>query len=132
MKISIALAVAFGIFLPAADTVRRWHTWRDDPVTLLDDYVLGAVLLSAAWFAGRNPRKGQRFLACAWGITLGVGYGGIVGQLRRLQTGEPDPAPISSEWVAVIKFVLLALALVAIAATLRDWPATNKLDAAAN
>lgn len=130
MQLSRTLAIMFGIFLPVAETVRRASTWRETPLSLFDDYVLGAILLSAAWFAGRNPRRGQRFLAAAWGIGLGVGYGGIMGQFQRLQAGLPDPAPIGSEWVAAIKCGLMVLGFIALVAALREWPDADRLDSA--
>jgi hypothetical protein len=113
------LAVVLGVLVPIAETVRRWSTWRDSPLALFDDYVLGALVLYGAWLAGHDFRRGQAFLAAAWGIACGVGYCSFVGQLERLGLGEPDPAPIPSSWVAIIKGVLLALGIIALTATLR-------------
>jgi hypothetical protein len=112
------LAVAFGLFLPIAETVRRWSTWQERPSTLIEDYVLGALFLCAAWLPGRDFRRGQCFLAAVWGIGCGIGYGGFMGQLHRLQLGEPDPAPISSESVALIKGVMLSLGVAALILTI--------------
>ena len=117
MRFSRILGTVLAIVVPIAETVRRWHTWRDEPVTLFDDYVLAAILLFGVWFAGRDPHRGPRSLAGAWGIVCGVGYGSFLGQLYRLRTGEPDPAPIPSEWVAAIKGGLLALAILALLST---------------
>jgi hypothetical protein len=122
MRYSRTLAVVFGILVPIAETVRRWNTWRSEPLALFDDYVLAALVLYGAWLAGRDFRSGQLFLAAAWGIVCGVGYGSFLGQLQRLQTGEPDPAPIPSVWVAVIKGVMLAMVLAALVATVRAAP----------
>jgi len=98
-------------------------------MALFDDYVLAALVLYGAWLAGRDFRRGQCFLAAAWGVVCGVGYGSIMGQIQRLQTGEPDPAPISTLSVAVIKTVLFALSLIALIATLRARPTSGKSDA---
>jgi hypothetical protein len=122
MRFSRALAVIFGILIPIAETVRRWGAWRDAPMSLFDDYILAALVLYGAWLVGRDFRRGQCFLAAAWGVACGVGYGSVLGQLRRLETGEPDPAPIPSHWVAVIKGAILLLAILALAATLRARP----------
>jgi hypothetical protein len=108
--------------VPIAETVRRWSTWQQAPLALFDDYVLAALALYGAWLAGRDFRRGQCFLAAAWGIACGVGYGSFFGQLERLRRGEPDPAAIPSSWVAVIKGVLFVLATVALIATLRAKP----------
>jgi hypothetical protein len=122
MRLSRTLAVVLGILVPIAETVRRWHTWREEPLALFDDYILAALVLYGAWLVGRDFRRGQCFLAAAWGIACGVGYASFFGQLERLRLGEPDPAPIPSSWVAVIKGVLWLLAIVALIGTLRAKP----------
>jgi hypothetical protein len=126
MRFSRILAVVLGVLVPSAETVRRWSTWREAPLALFDDYILAGLLLYGVWLAGHDFRRGQCFLAAAWGIVCGVGYGSVMGQLDRLQRGEPDPAPIPSSWVAAIKGVLLALAVTALIATLRARPQTNR------
>lgn len=122
MWLSRMLAVVLGVFVPVAETVRRWTTWRDTPLSLFEDYVLAAFVLYGAWLAGRDVRRGQSVLAAAWGVVCGVGYCSFVGQLDRLRLGEPDPAPIPSSWVAVIKGVLLALGVVALIVTVWAQP----------
>jgi hypothetical protein len=130
MWLSRTLAVMLGIFVPIAETVRRWDTWRDAPLTLIEDYVLAALVLYGAWLVGRDFRRGQCFLAAAWGVACGVGYCSVVGQIDRIQTGEPDPAPIPSTWVLAIKVALLALVVVALIATLRARKRSEVVDAA--
>jgi hypothetical protein len=122
MRFSRTLAVVLAILVPIAETVRRWNTWRDAPLALFDDYILAALLLYGVWLVNRDFYRGKCFLAAAWGIGCGVGYGSFFGQLERVRSGEPDPAPIPSVWVAVIKGVLFALAIVALIATLRARP----------
>src|SRR5687768_7732618 len=128
MRFSRTLAVVLGVLVPVAETVRRWSTWQQAPMSLFDDYILAALVLYGAWLAGRDFRRGQCFLAAAWGVVCGVGYGSIMGQIQRLQSGEPDPAPISAFSVAVIKGVLFALSLSALIMTLRARPAASKAD----
>jgi hypothetical protein len=122
VRLSRILAVVLGTFVPIAETVRRWNTWRESPLALFDDYILAGLVLYGAWLAGRDFHRGQCFLAAAWGVACGVGYGSLLGQWQRLRAGEPDPAPISSFGVAVIKGVLFVLAIVALTATLRARP----------
>ena len=115
------LAFVFGILTPLAETVRRWHQLgqlRYLPAWL-DDYILGALLLYGAWRTGRDVRAGQRFLAAAWGFTCGLGYASFFIQLEHLHD---DPGPISGVWVALIKGVGVALALLALAGSLRRLP----------
>ena len=116
------LALVLGIVTPVAETIRRWSTWQDDPPALLDDYILGAFLLYGARRVGQDARTGQRFLAAGFAFMCGMAYYSFFGQLHNLRTGVPDPAPISSTWVAVIKGIGLALAVVGLALSLRRIP----------
>jgi hypothetical protein len=122
LRFSRDAAFALGVLTPIAETVRRWGTWRDEPAAYFDDFFLGGLLLYGAWRVWQNPRAGQRFLAAGWGFACGMVYGSFFSQLQRIRLGEADPAPISSEWVAVIKGVGFALAIVSLAASLRPLP----------
>ena len=106
------LAIVLGIITPLLETIRRWHTWQEDPLSFFDDYVLGVLLLFGAWRVKRNARDGQKFLAAGWGLALGMAYGSFNFQLQQVRVGAIDPAPVSTEWVAVIKGVGLALVLI--------------------
>ena len=97
------LAIVLGVLTPLLETIRRWSTWRDDPASFFDDYILGGLLLYGAWRVGRDARAGQRFLATGWAFMCGMAYGSFFFQLHNISIGAPDPAPISSTWVAVIK-----------------------------
>jgi hypothetical protein len=112
------LAIVLGVLTPLAETVRRWR--QLDQLSVwpfwLDDYILGALLLYGAWRASKDIRSGRRYLAAAWGFTCGMAYSSFFSQLGRLN--EPDPAPIPSVWVAVIKGVGLALAILALVGSL--------------
>ena len=116
------LAIVGGILAPLAETIRRWSTWQQSPANLFDDYIMGAFLLYGAWRTGKDLRSGQRFLAAAWAFACGMGYYSFFGQLRSLRLHEPDPAPISSEWVAIIKGVALTLAIIALVISIRRLP----------
>lgn len=122
IQFSRRLAVVGGILAPLAETIRRWGTWRQSPPNLFDDYIMGAFLIYGAWRAGKDVRRGQRFLAAAWAFACGLGYYSFFGQLNSLRLGERDPAPIPSEWVAVIKGVAVALAVISLVASLREIP----------
>jgi hypothetical protein len=116
------LAIVLGILIPLAETVRRWSTWRNDPPSFFDDYLIGAFLLYGAWRVGKDARSGQRFLATAWAFMCGMAYLSFFGQLHSMRMGELDPAPIPSECVAVIKGVGLLLGVIALLMTLRRLP----------
>ncbi|HEV8428101.1 MAG TPA: hypothetical protein VGQ41_09400 [Pyrinomonadaceae bacterium] len=116
------LAVALGVLTPFAETIRRWSTWRADPPALFDDYILGAFLLYGAWRVGQDARTGQRFLAAGFAFMCGMAYYSFFAQLQNLRIGVPDPAPISSSWVAVIKGTGLALGVLGLVLSLRRLP----------
>ena len=84
-------------------------------MSFFDDYILGGLLLYGAWRVGKNASEGQKYLVAGWGFAMGMVYASLNFQLQQLRVGAVDPAPISSEWVAVIKgigFVLVFLGLV--------------------
>lgn len=116
------LAIIFGILAPLAETIRRWN--QLDQLSVLpfwvDDYIMGAFLVYGAWRAKQDTGRGFGVLASAWGFTCGMGYASFFSQLTMLN--QTDPAPIPSGWVAVIKGVGSALAVLALIACLRSMP----------
>ena len=122
IKFSRRLAIIGGVLAPLAETIRRWHTWQESPPNLFDDYIMCAFLLYAAWRTGKDVRGGQRFLAAAWAFACGLGYYSFFGQLKSLRSGEIDPAPISSEWVLLIKGIVVTLAIIALVISLKRLP----------
>jgi len=118
-QFSRRLALVFGIALPVLETIRRfsqlgdfayWPMW-------LDDLLLGAALLTGARMTSGLRYHNARYLAAAWGAACGMGYYSFFAQLQRLDV--TDPAPISSAWVATIKGVGLALAILALIGALK-------------
>lgn len=126
IEFSRSLAYIGGIAAPLAETIRRWSTWQQSPATFFDDYLMGAFLIFGAWQTGRNVRSGQRFLIAAWAFACGLGYYSFFGQLQSLRSNESDPAPIPSEWVAVIKGVAWAMAILALIVSLKAVPEASK------
>jgi len=122
IKFSRNLAIFIGVLTPLAETVRRWDQLGQLSIwpVWLDDFVLGAFLLYGAWRTTKDQRSGQLFLASAWAFTCGMAYPSLLSQLEHLN--RPDPAPIASEWVAVIKGAGLALSILALIASLRRLP----------
>ena len=120
LSFSRRVAIVFGVITPLAETVRRWHQLGELQYLpfWLDDYILGAFLLYGAYRAGKDAKTGQRFLAAAWGFVCGMVYASFFSQLTQLH--EPDPAPIPSVWVAVIKGVGFAIAVLALIGSLKE------------
>ena len=113
------LAIFLGIITPLLETIRRWHTWRENPPAFFDDYILGALLLYGAWRVGKDASGGQRFLAAAWGFSFGMVYSSFIWQLEQMRLGTIDPAPISSGWVAIIKGIGFVLVIIGFITSLR-------------
>ena len=125
MRLSMILAVLIGVLAPLLDTVRRWHTWTGWPPAILDDYLLGAILLYGVWRTRKDPVEGQRFLSAGWGVALGMVVLSFFGQIEGLLHGESDPAPVSSECVAVIKGMGLLIVIVGLLTSLRKVSVTE-------
>ena len=109
------LAIVLGLAAPLLETIRRWHIWQDDPLAFFDDYILGFLLLYGAWRVTKNAEGGRKFLVVGWGFALGLAYASLDFQLQQVRVGAIDPAPISTEWVAVVKgigFILVLMGLV--------------------
>jgi hypothetical protein len=113
------LAILLGVITPLLETIRRWHTWQENPPAFFDDFILGGLLLYGAWRVGKNVESGQKFLAAAWGFTCGMVYSSFFWQLEQMRLGASDPAPISSGWVAVIKGIGFALSILGFVTSLR-------------
>lgn len=113
------LAIVIGAITPLLETVRRWSTWQEDPPSFFDDFLLGGLLLYGAWRVSKEPVSGQRFLAAGWGVALGMVFLSFFGQLRMLREGTVDPAPISSEWVAIIKGIGFLIVILGFITSLR-------------
>jgi hypothetical protein len=92
-----------GIVPPIADTIRRWHQLGDIKIWpfWLDDFFLGGFLLY-------------------WGFACGMVYISFFDQITSLD--KPDPAPIPSVWVAVIKGVFFFIAILGLIGSLWGSP----------
>ena len=101
------LAIIGAVLLIVLETIRRYHQLLDIKyfVNWFDDYLIGACLIFAAYKVYKGDPRGQLFLCAAWGFAAGLMLLSFLGQLFVLD--QPDPAPVSSLMVAVIKSGLL-------------------------
>jgi hypothetical protein len=122
LKFSHRLALVFGVLLPVIETIRRWPQLGQIQIWpfWIDDLLLGALLLYGWWRVLKHQDRGRPFLIAAWGVTCGMAYPSFFSQLMSLH--EPDPAPIPSSWVAVIKGVGFVLAIFALLGSFRGQP----------
>lgn len=119
LRLSRNLAILLGIITPVLETIRRWSTWRENPLAFFDDYILGGLLLYGAWRVGRNAESGQKFLTAAWGFTCGMVYAGLTWQIEQVRLGNPDPAGVSAFWVVFVKGIGFALSILGLVTSLR-------------
>ena len=112
LKRSMQLAFIGAALLIVLETIRRYHQMLDPQyfVNWFDDYLIGACLIFAAHKVQKGDPRGQLYLCAAWGFAAGLMVLSFIGQLMML--GQPDPAPVSSGMVAVIKGGLLVGALI--------------------
>jgi len=122
LRFTRGLAYTIGVLAPLGDTIRRWDTWQDFPPALLDDYLLGALLIAGAWATRKPSQRGLALLAAAWGFTCAIAYTSLALHWLAMQRGEIDPAPVPTEAVFAIKVVGSLLAVVGLVLTLADTP----------
>ena len=111
LTFSRQVAAYGGAILPLLETWRRRHEWTEIAKLpfILDDFVIGAMLLWGAWAVRRSSRTGRPILVAAWGVACGMGYPSFFSELVRL--GEPDPSGVATSKVVLVKAVLLGLAI---------------------
>ncbi|KJH69996.1 hypothetical protein [Aliterella atlantica] len=109
LKISMRMAVIMGIFLPLAETVRRSNQIFDLTrfFNWFDDYILGAVLLIAAYLVKTNKNNAIAYLIAAWGFVSGALFLSFLGQFDYFRTGTSDPGVFSTGFVAIAKGLIL-------------------------
>jgi hypothetical protein len=114
MKIKISMYLAFvgGLVTPLLETIRRWDQLSDIRYFIMwfDDYLIGGFLIFAAFKTYRSALNGQKYLSSAWGVATGMSFYSFFGQLISLD--RPDPAPVASSTVAIIKGLMLLVCIV--------------------
>jgi hypothetical protein len=104
------MAIIIGIFLPMAETVRRYHQLSDPGKFLhwFDDYILGGILIAAAWMVIKQKANAISYLIGAWGIGTGALFLSFLGQIDYIRTDSTDMGGVfSTYFVLVIKGLIL-------------------------
>lgn len=114
LKTSAKMAIGMGLFLPIAETVRRSNQIGDlvHFFSWFDDYILGAVLLWAAYLVLKHKANAVAYLIAAWGIAAGALLLSFLGQFSYYQTATGDPGIFSTTFVAVAKGLILVYILI--------------------
>lgn len=114
LRTSMRMALALGILLPLAETVRRIHEVLafENFFHWFDDYTLGAVLLLAAFLVWKQKSNAQLYLIAAWGIAAGALTGSLYGQFDGYFKSMPDAGVFSSGFVLIAKALILFYILI--------------------
>ncbi|MCK6456007.1 MAG: hypothetical protein L6Q92_05700 [Phycisphaerae bacterium] len=116
MRFEVRAAYALGIALPVLETLRR-RTDFSDRAAYLDDLIIGALLVAAAYCTSRGVSCGRRFLSGAWGIVCGGMYYSFFGQLR--SASATDISGLPNFVVVLIKATIGVIALTAFVRAIR-------------
>jgi hypothetical protein len=114
MKVVVLFGYLLGIALPVLETIRRGFThWLVNTTTMADDYIMGAVLLTACISWSLNKKNAKIVLVIAWAYVLGVMnaafWGHFEGHLRGVVICDNNPAEAGA---IVFKGVIWLIALI--------------------
>jgi hypothetical protein len=120
IKISMYIAFVGGILTPVLESVRRWHQISDIRyfMTWFDDYIIGSFLVFAAWRTHKSIAKGRKYLIASWGIATGMSFYSFFSQLQAIN--HPDPAPVSTSTVAIVKGIMFLVCIISLLFSLTD------------
>jgi hypothetical protein len=120
IKVSMHIAFVGGILTPLLETIRRWHQLSDSRyfITWFDDYIIGGFLFFAAWKTYKSITRGRKYLIAAWGFAAGMSFYSFFSQLQALH--QPDPAPVSTSAVAIVKGIMFLTCIISLVFSLAD------------
>jgi len=116
MRFEVVAAYALGVLLPLAEVMRRGRN-VESITAYADDFIVGALLLVAAWSVSQRKAWGNGLLAGAWGVLCGGLYYSFFGQLER--GGNADPSGLPNNILVAIKGVIYIIALTALVRAVR-------------
>jgi hypothetical protein len=116
---SKTLAIIVGTALPLLGIVRT-RLAPSDPVDFFEDLIAGAFLLVGAWRVGVAPHSGQRYLAAAWGLTIGLFYYDLYTQIQALSKPVIGDVTFGPEWSVAAAGIELIIAIVGLITCLRS------------
>lgn len=117
MKALRLVAVILALSLMTGETYRSWGIGR--PLyAVLDDQLMGVLLLIGAWITRAPTRARMAFFAGAWGVNAGMLYGSFFGKLF-----EPARANAGNFDLGVLTALIglaFATAVAGLASTVRE------------
>lgn len=107
------MAFIMGIFLPLAETIRRINQISDlkEFFSWFDDYILGIILLAAAYRTIKKRPNSISYLIAAWGMGTGALFLSFLGQFNYYDTPAGEPGIFSTTFVAIAKGCILLFML---------------------
>ena len=88
-RFAVIAAAVLGVLFPLLETLRRgFSAWLTTPVTLLEDYVAGGLLLWAAVVLAQRRPSGWMVMLAAAAYTTGMMSSSFWKQLEAQLTGE--------------------------------------------
>ena len=73
-------AVLLALSLMIGELWRSWGAGRE-LAFVLDDQIMGAMLIASAWIMRRDTHRNRPFFAAAWGVNAGMLYGSFFGKV---------------------------------------------------
>ncbi len=115
-------ALVGGVLVPCLEGLRRWHQWADPSQWpfILDDFLVGGLLVVAAMLVKRNAKLGRVLLVGGWGVAAGMMYESFFGQL--LARHDADPSGLPTLPMVAVKGLLFALCIAGLVDALRAVP----------
>lgn len=109
-------AFCLGLALPVLEVCRRRTNFSDVP-GYIDDFIVGALLLFAAWSSVRDRTYSGRLMVAAWGILCGGLWSSFFGQLY--SPARNDISGLPNVTVVCVKLVVYSVAIVALVLCIR-------------
>lgn len=127
LQTSMSMAFALGILLPLAETVRRIHEVLalENVLHWFDDYILGAVLLLAAYTVLKQKQNSTQYLIAAWGSAAGALALSLLGQIDGYINSTPDAGIFSSGLVLIAKALILFYILIGLQKSIQSTNANS-------
>ncbi|NNL67964.1 MAG: hypothetical protein HKP30_17075 [Myxococcales bacterium] len=108
MRFEVASAFVLGAALPILETVRRGLGF-ENVTTVVEDYLAGALLLTAGWASLRRLRAAPIFLVIAWAMLAGGLFPSFFGHLEAILRNEVSGS--REVTIVAVKAVLYAICL---------------------
>ena len=93
MKALRIIAIVGAMALMAGELYRSWGVGRPIPF-VLDDLVVGSMMVSAAVLVGRETIATRAYFSAAWGVSAGMLYGSFFSKLYDPAKAVPGNMPL--------------------------------------